>query len=247
MKKIIAILIAAFCFGSAIFAQTVKIGTQVWTTKNLNVSTFRNGDTIPEVKTNEEWIEAARIQQPAWCYYENDSMNGAKYGKLYNWYAMNDTRGLAPIGYHIPSDVEWKTLVDFIGKESDAGKKMKSTSGWNSCTMNESKTCPNCANWNVEYRRKVPCHTCKDTRYVDAGKVTHSGNGSDSYGFSALPGGIRAYDKFYSIGEGSNWWDSTVYDYGDVAWFRSMSMCNGSISRYNRGRGTGLSVRCVKD
>ena len=106
MKKIIAILIAAFCFGSAIFAQTVKIGTQVWTTKNLNVSTFRNGDTIPEVKTNEEWIEAARIQQPAWCYYENDSMNGAKYGKLYNWYAMNDTRGLAPIGYHIPSDVE---------------------------------------------------------------------------------------------------------------------------------------------
>jgi uncharacterized protein (TIGR02145 family) len=98
-------------------------------TKNLDVSNFRNGDPIPEAKTNEEWVKAGENEQPAWCYYDNNPANGAKYGKLYNWYAVNDSRGLAPTGYHIPSDAEWTTLENFLG--GDAGKKMKSTNGWN--------------------------------------------------------------------------------------------------------------------
>lgn len=107
---------------------SVTIGTQVWMTENLNVSTFRNGDPIPEAKTHEEWVKAGREGAPAWCYYDNNAANGIKYGKLYNWFAVNDSRGLAPVGYHIPADAEWTTLENYLG--GNAGQKMKSTSGW---------------------------------------------------------------------------------------------------------------------
>ena len=109
----------------------VSIGTQVWMDKNLDVATFRNGDLIPQAKTVEEWKKAGETQQPAWCYYDNDPANGQKYGKLYNWYAVNDARGLAPQGYHIPTDAEWTTLTTYLGGKEVAGTKMKSISGWN--------------------------------------------------------------------------------------------------------------------
>ncbi|MGV9003096.1 FISUMP domain-containing protein [Flavobacterium sp.] len=109
--------------------QTVVIGTQTWTQTNLNVSKYRNGDTIPQVTNQSTW---ANLTTGAWCYYQNNTANGATYGKLYNWYAVNDPRGLAPAGYHIPSDAERITLTTFLGGESIAGGKMKSTTGWNS-------------------------------------------------------------------------------------------------------------------
>ena len=130
MKKVSLIFILLIGFGCISYAQTITIGTQVWTTKNLDVATFRNGDPIPQAKTNEEWEKAGENQQPAWCYYDNDPANGEKYGKLYNWYAVNDSRGLAPVGYHIPSDAEWTKLTDFLGGEEVAGTKMKSTDFW---------------------------------------------------------------------------------------------------------------------
>ena len=108
----------------------VKIGTQIWTSKNLDVSTFRNGEAIPEAKSEKEWVKAVESKQPAWCYYDNDIQNGKKYGKRYNCYAVNDSRGLAPKGYHIPSDAEWTVLTDFLGGEFKAGDKMKSKTGW---------------------------------------------------------------------------------------------------------------------
>jgi uncharacterized protein (TIGR02145 family) len=109
---------------------SVKIGNQIWMTENLNVDRFQNGDIIPEAKTAEEWEAAGNAKRPAWCYYDNDPANGKKYGKLYNWYAVNDTRGLAPAGWHVPSDSEWTALSTFLGGEDVAGKKMKSTVGW---------------------------------------------------------------------------------------------------------------------
>jgi uncharacterized protein (TIGR02145 family) len=125
------LLLALFIFVlCSINAQTVTIGKQVWMAKNLNVEVFRNGDSIPEVKTNEEWEKAWKKGKPAWCYYDNNPANGTKYGKLYNWFAVNDPRGLAPKDWHIPSDSEWTVLTDFLGGEDVAGKKMKSTSGW---------------------------------------------------------------------------------------------------------------------
>ena len=109
------------------FYDTVTIGNQVWMTKNLDVSTFRNGDPIPRVKTKSGWKKAWEEGKPAWCYYKNKKKNGKKYGKLYNWYAVNDPRGLAPKGWHVPSDAEWTLLTEYLGGH---GNKMKSTSGW---------------------------------------------------------------------------------------------------------------------
>ena len=253
MKKylLLSFLVLIFFF----YAQTsqtgttksVKIGTQTWTTENLNVSTFRNGYPIMEAKTNEEWNQANENKQPAWCYYENDPKNGAKYGKLYNWYAVNDPRGLAPAGWHVPSDAEWTILSDFLGGESTAGKKMKSLSGWNSYTSGDSKTCPNCASWNEEYRKKVPCHTCKDSRSVSAPTITHSGNGTNSSAFSGLPGGSRYFSgNFYYIGSFGYWWSSTEGSTG-YAGLRFLGHNDGLLNRDGSDKGEGLSVRCLRD
>lgn len=84
-----------------------RIGNQIWMAVNLDVATFRNGDLIPEAKTKEDWINAAKARQPVWCYYNNDPANGKKYGRMYNWYAVTDSRGLAPAGWHLPTLEEW--------------------------------------------------------------------------------------------------------------------------------------------
>jgi uncharacterized protein (TIGR02145 family) len=225
----------------------VAIGTQVWTTKNLDVATFRNGDAIPQAKTDEEWEAAGDNKQPAWCYHENNTANGTKHGKLYNWYAVNDVRGLAPTGYHIPTDEEWTVLSTFLGGEDVAGKKMKSTSGWNSYKTGGSKTCPNCANWNAEYRKKVPCHTCNDTRSVAAPKVSHVGNGTNSSGFSGLPGGFRSNSSFcIDVGDGGYWWSASEYVEAGAS-IRTLVAIRSYLHRSYSRKDYGFSVRCVKD
>ena len=245
MKNRNLLLILLMGLSLVLNAQTVTIGTQVWMTKNLDVAKFRNGDPIPEAKTNEEWVKAGVNKQPAWCNYDNNPANGSKYGKLYNWYAVNDPRGLAPEGYHVPTDAEWTKLENLLG--SDAGKKMKSATGWNSYTEGGSKKCPNCASWNGEYRRKVACHTCKDTRSVSAPTVTKSGNGSNSSGFSGLPGGTRGNSgPFGVIGEGGLWWSSSGSDTGS-AWLRYLGYDGGGVYRGDGDKGVGLSVRCLRD
>jgi len=98
--------------------ETVKIGFQEWSIKNLDVSKYRNGDTISEVKDPNIW---SKLTTGAWCYYNNDSENGKIYGKLYNWYAVNDPRGLAPEGYHIPSVSELTILKDLKNSNEFAG------------------------------------------------------------------------------------------------------------------------------
>ena len=90
----------------------VQIGKQLWTAENLNVSKYRNGDEIPEVTDINEWRS---LTTGAWCHYENKDENGTTYGKLYNWFAVNDPRGLAPEGFHIPSNNEWNTFTKSIG------------------------------------------------------------------------------------------------------------------------------------
>ena len=111
--------------------ESVRIGNQEWMTRNLDVDRFRNGDLIPHIESDEDWKKAGENGQPAWCYYDNDPENGKKYGKLYNWHAVNDSRGLAPEGYHVPTDEEWSILEEFLG-ENSPGYKMKSVAGWNS-------------------------------------------------------------------------------------------------------------------
>lgn len=110
----------------------IKYGVQTWMASNLNVSHFRNGDVIPEAKTETEWAYAASKGRPAWCYYDNDPENGKKYGKLYNWYAISDKRGLAPEGWRVPGNTEWSTLVKNLMGVDIAGTKIKSETGWKS-------------------------------------------------------------------------------------------------------------------
>lgn len=107
--------------------QTVKIGNQEWMAENLNVEHYRNGDIIPQVQDEWDWGE---LTTGAWCYYDNGTENGKTYGKLYNWYAVNDSRGLAPEGWYIPDDSEWKTLEDTLGGYLVGGGKLKANLLW---------------------------------------------------------------------------------------------------------------------
>ena len=127
----------------------VTIGTQIWSSTNLDVTTYRDGTPIPQVTDPTQW---GNLTTGAWCYYENNTANGTTYGRLYNWYAVagiHDTdpstpnKILAPQGWHVPSDAEWTTLTDFLGGGQVAGGKMKSTgtSLWlspNTAATNES-------------------------------------------------------------------------------------------------------------
>ncbi|NBW72399.1 MAG: hypothetical protein EBR24_06405 [Flavobacteriia bacterium] len=193
--------------------QTIIIGKQVWSTKNLDVSSYKNGDQIPEAKTKEEWIAFSKAMEGAWCYYENDKKNGKKYGKLYNCYAVNDSRGLAPEGYHIPSDDEWMTLANYLGGLEKAGVKMKSKEGW-----------------------------------------SNNSNGTNSSGFSALPGGFRWwFGDFQEIGNTCNWWssteDSSYEETGAVnqAFQYGINETGGKLYRNSIDRSCGYSVRYIKD
>ena len=102
----------------------VEIGQQQWMLENLKVSKFSNGDTIEKISNHKDW---SKLKSSGWCNYNNSSENDGIYGKLYNWYTISDPRNVCPIGWHVPKDTEWKILSDFIGGESVAGSKLKTT------------------------------------------------------------------------------------------------------------------------
>ncbi len=111
-------------FKTSAAIESVTIGTQTWMLKNLDVTTYRNGDPIPQVTDPTQW---ANLTTGAWCYYNNDPANGPIYGKMYNWFAVNDPRGLAPTGWHVPTNSEWTSLENYLGGYLTAGGKMKTT------------------------------------------------------------------------------------------------------------------------
>ena len=104
--------------------KTIVIGTQEWMAENLNTSSYRNGDAIVTGLDNSAW---GATTSGAWSYYNNDASYACPFGKLYNWFACTDARGLCPVGWHVPSDDEWTVLIDFLGGQYVAGGKMKST------------------------------------------------------------------------------------------------------------------------
>ena len=190
----------------------ITIGTQTWTRENLNVTKYRNGDVIPEVQDKTEW---ANLTTGAWCYYNNITSNGIIYGKLYNWYAVNDPRGLAPKGYHIPTDAEWTTLTTYLGGLSVAGTKMKSTTSWDDFIFN---------GW------------------------PNNGNGTNTSGFTGLPGGYRYFinGDFLGIGAQGGWWSSSEY-LTFYALTRNLSSSSAIVNNYYIDKQYGYSVRCLKD
>jgi uncharacterized protein (TIGR02145 family) len=220
--KFIATMMLTSCTGG--ITNVVTIGQQVWMSENLNVDKFRNGDPIPEVKTDDEWENAGNNEQPAWCYYNNDPANGDKYGKLYNWYAIRDPRGLAPEGWHVLRYEEWGVLVKYLGGDVTAGLKIKNPSGWTNVGELGTKI-------NIK-----------------------SDQGTNETGFSGLPGGYRfsgfhnigAKVEWWSSTSTSK---GQVYR---GAHTRTLSFNDGW--RYNyvfdddqTYKSNGCSVRCVKD
>ena len=112
--------------------QSVIIGNQEWMVENLRTSKYSDGTSIPNVTNNTQW---GNLSTGAWSHYENDSSQyEAISGKLYNWYAVIDPRGLAPNGWHVPTDAEWTVLTDYLsanGHSGAEGRALKSKSGWN--------------------------------------------------------------------------------------------------------------------
>ena len=109
---------------------TIKIGNQLWALNNLDVENFRNGESIPQAKTQNEWKEFAESKKPCWCYPEYDETN-KELGKIYNYHAFQNEGGLIPAGWHLPTEEEWMSMINELGGLEKAGKKMKSKTGWN--------------------------------------------------------------------------------------------------------------------
>ena len=198
---------------------TVMIGDQIWTSKNLDVATYRDGTPIPNVANAIAW---SQLETGAWCWYNNDSATyAAIYGRLYNFYAvagiwngasLTDVslrKQLAPAGYHIPTAAEWTTLTNNLGGVSQAGGKLKEagTSHW---------TTPN----------------------------TEATNSS---GFSALPGGSCGYGAFSDIGAVGNWWASSPPEDESSGIFQYLTYNNGGFQGFVYVQHFGYSVRCIKD
>lgn len=112
---------------------TVTIGTQTWLAENLKTTHYKNGDPLTQVTNQSSWAD---LTTGAYCNLENDVNNGNMYGKLYNWYVVDDSRKIAPEGWHVPTDEEWTTLVTYLGGPSVAGGKMKDTGSVHWCNTN---------------------------------------------------------------------------------------------------------------
>ena len=178
----------------------ITIGTQVWMAENLNYD-------VPTATSD--------------VCYGNSADNCVKYGRLYNWSTAmggassssrspSGVQGACPVGWHLPSNAEWTTLTDYVGGASTAGKKLKSTNGWNT-------------------------------------NPDGIGNGTDQYGFSALPGGSGGSDgNFFGDGDIGRWWSATEI-FANYAWSRYMGYAVGDVYRYDNSETYLFSVRCVQD
>jgi uncharacterized protein (TIGR02145 family) len=206
---------------------SVRFGNQLWTTKNLNVDRFRYVAPIPQARTQDEWIRAALDKKPAWCYYQNDPINGAKYGKLYNWYAVNDKRGLAPKGWRIPTTEDWY----FLSLKDNPRKTWKL----------------NPDDWESEEEYD------DDEAEDESGEVNERRNKQKlaRNNFNAVPSGVKGWlGEFNGIGSYAVWWSSTE-DNDTNAWVCKLYPdhwgSSRNIERDSNSKRMGYAVRCVQD
>jgi uncharacterized protein (TIGR02145 family) len=201
---------------------TVLIGEQCWMKENLKTTTYKNGTAIPNVTDINAW---SNLTTGAYVWYDNDISWKEKYGALYNWFTAVDPNGLCPTGWHVPTHNEWTDLTDYIG-------------GVSAPHGNELKSCRQ-----VNSPLGGGCNTSEHPRWDS----DNSNWGTDDYGLSCLPGGLRIYDgTFNYIGEYGEWWSTTVYG-APTAWLRALNNTAGNIYVYINQRRTGMSVRCLRD
>ncbi len=230
----------------AIVYDTIKLGEQFWMKKNLDVDKFRNGTKIPQARTREEWVKAGLMKKPAWCYVNDDPILGMKMGKLYNWYAVNDKRGLAPKGWSIPTLEDWVTLHERVRRSSYKDKKMQSSSEYWSNEEYDDE----------EYDENKTEEVDEDDNYKSKKRYKPK-----SSIFFAEPAGIRIYlkqdrnggyrerqadeDGFLGYGNLTKWWSSTE-DNTSQAWTFSIENSEsdkGNIDKHDKA--SGYSVRCI--
>jgi uncharacterized protein (TIGR02145 family) len=207
---------------------TITIGTQVWLKENLKTTKYNDGSPIPNITDNTVW----NTFTGAYCDYNNTPSNSSTYGRLYNWYAVdnnaatkvasNSGKNVCPTGWHVAYDGEWTTLTDYLTNNgygyftrSDIAKSMAATSGWSTSGT--------------------------------PGSVGNEQESNNRSGFTALPGGSLFYNGSYvSIGKSGYWWSSSEYSTLNP-WFRYMNSGIGNVLRTNGSKQDGFSVRCLRD
>ncbi len=208
--------------------ETVQIGDQTWMAQNLKVTRYSDGVSIPHIKDKYVWFDFSE-QSKAYCYYDNLQTNGYWYGSLYTWAAAirgtessdiipSGIQGVCPVGWHLPSDGEWKQLEIFLGMTPEDADKNE----WRGDEIGDKMK-----------RDGIQWWGCPDSE------------ANNSSGFDALPGGYRhGSAEFLDLGTTARFWSSTSTGY---AWFRELDCDNSAIYRSSSGKYRGHSVRCVKD
>jgi uncharacterized protein (TIGR02145 family) len=197
----------------------VTIGTQTWMAENLKTHYYKNSSAIPNVLDGTTW---SGLSTGAMCWYNNDSATyAATYGALYNWYAVDNSSGLCPTGWHVPSDLEWQTLELSLGMS----QSMLNLTGWRGTDEGGKMKEAGLAHWN-----------------------SPNTGATNTSGFTALPGGFRFYTNggFIDIGNNGYWWSSTAYS-ATHTWNRVLHFNNNVVNRNTNSKKNGFSVRCVMD
>ncbi len=200
---------------------TVQIGGQCWTQSNLKTSRYRNGDTIATNLPNIEWSPSSSTSIGAYCFYNDQLINDSIYGKLYNYNAVVEARGLCPTGWHVPNDVEWTDLVLYLDPTSST---LNSTqSNFAGGFMKSTNTLPMVGGWS-----------------------SPNNGATNMSGFSALPGDIRNGGYGGGLSMNGFWWSTTPSQH-PYAWSRSLYYFYSHVYRTHAYKNIGMSVRCLKD
>lgn len=196
--------------------QTVKIGNQWWMAEDLKVTKYRNGNPIRNAQSLADWPDTIA----AYCLYDN---NPSAPGLLYNFYAVQDTGNIAPAGWHIPTDAEWKTLEITLGMSQAEADKLT----WRGTDQGEQLKVASPGGW---------------TRFGDVWSTNSSG-------FTALAGGCRLFNGVYAdpgLFATGFWWTSTLYAEKE-GFYRYLDYKSTEVFRSHEVKNYGMAIRCVKD
>lgn len=201
---------------------TVIIGNQTWMVENLKANHYRNGDEIPNIQIDSIWIST---NIGAWCYYNNDTLNDSKYGKLYNYFAIEDARNIAPMGWHVPTCDEWSTLEDYLTIVS--------------FKLNEKDSEIVIANLIAAPTDWAKC--------PESGSVGNQRTQKNQTGFYGLPSGYRSQNgPFKGISKSGHWW-CVNFSNNMLVLSHNLFYDTNALESSLGFKWRGLSVRCIKD
>ncbi len=208
---------------------TVIIGKQEWMAENLRVSRYNNGDAIPTGLSNTDWWTTT---QGGYAIYDNEENLLTGYGKLYNWYAVADPRGLCPEGWHVPTDDDWTEMLNYV-----IGQGYPNVDNNPNGTGSALRSCRQ-----IDSPLGGDCDTSEHPRWDQ----WHNNQGFDAFGFSGLPGGTRYHQGgYYALGNYAFWWSSEESS-SEEAWQWNCFLLNSNVRRNSSDKSDGYSIRCVR-